>query len=312
MECSHSTILKGVYDANFPGTYRAHAEPPGAGPRAAGPGRQRRSPACTSAASTSCARRWGSIAPGTPVKVVEPYQMLGEIDARSDRRAGRRRRRPGRHQDHVRLREQGLEAVDPLRRHAGAGARGVQHRAGAERRHPHVSRGRPVRRRPAAACPQGGFYFDTIVRQEPIDDDEPRRRGQPGGVRPDLRRRPGALRPARPSGSTTETDRAILANFGGTAFGDIALVPAPWLKHPKGIRDVEEWYVSTVARRDYVYEVFERQCEIALANLAKIYEAVGDRVTAVFVTGTDFGTQNGPVHLAPRPTASSTSRSTAG
>ena len=43
-----------------------------------------------------------------------------------------------------------------------------------------------------------------------------------------------------------------------------------------------------------MYEVFRRQCEIALANLAKIYDAVGDRVSVVFVTGTDFGTQNGP------------------
>ena len=41
---------------------------------------------------------------------------------------------------------------------------------------------------------------------------------------------------------------------------------SPWLKHPKGIRDVEEWYISTVTRRDYVYEVFERQCEIVLPN----------------------------------------------
>jgi hypothetical protein len=30
----------------------------------------------------------------------------------------------------------------------------------------------------------------------------------------------------------------------GTGFGDIALVPAPWLEHPKGIRDVAEWYIS--------------------------------------------------------------------
>ena len=66
------------------------------------------------------------------------------------------------------------------------------------------------------------------------------------------------------------------------------------LKHPKGIRDVEEWYVSNIQRRDYVYEVFERQCEIALQNLKKIHGAVGGRVTAVFVTGTDFGAQNGP------------------
>ena len=55
-----------------------------------------------------------------------------------------------------------------------------------------------------------------------------------------------------------------------------------------------EWYISTAARFEYVYEIFERQCEIALENLAKIRDAVEDRVTAVFVTGTDFGTQSGP------------------
>jgi len=91
-----------------------------------------------------------------------------------------------------------------------------------------------------------------------------------------------------------ETDRAVLASFGGTAFGDIALVPAPWLKHPRGIRDVEEWYVSTVTRREYVWRVFERQCEIGLANLEQIHHVVGEQVTAIFVSGTDFGAQTGP------------------
>jgi hypothetical protein len=91
-----------------------------------------------------------------------------------------------------------------------------------------------------------------------------------------------------------ETDKAIVANFGGTSFGDIALVPAPWLKHPRGIRDVEEWYISTVTRRDYVYRVFERQCEIGLANLERLHQVVGDKVSVIFVTGTDFGAQNGP------------------
>ena len=51
-----------------------------------------------------------------------------------------------------------------------------------------------------------------------------------------------------------ETDKAIFASLGGTA-GDIAFVPAPHLKYPKGIRDIEEWYISTVIRRDYVYQV---------------------------------------------------------
>ena len=78
----------------------------------------------------------------------------------------------------------------------------------------------------------------------------------------------------------------------GARFGDIALVPGPWVKHPKGIRDVAEWYMSTVTRKDYVLQVFERQCEIAMENLPRVYDAVGDRVTVAWISGTDFGSQN--------------------
>ncbi len=52
--------------------------------------------------------------------------------------------------------------------------------------------------------------------------------------------------------------------------------------------------MSTVARYDYVYAIFERQCEIALQNLASLYQAVGNKIDMIFMTGTDFGTQNGP------------------
>jgi uroporphyrinogen-III decarboxylase len=80
----------------------------------------------------------------------------------------------------------------------------------------------------------------------------------------------------------------------GTAFGDIALVPAPFLKHPKGVRDVAEWYMTTAARPDYVRRIFEGQCEIALKNLETLIGILGDRVQVAMVTGTDFGTQRGP------------------
>jgi uroporphyrinogen-III decarboxylase len=50
--------------------------------------------------------------------------------------------------------------------------------------------------------------------------------------------------------------------------------------------------MSTVTRRDYVHKVFQRQCEVGLANLARIRAAIGDNVDAVFVCGTDFGTQS--------------------
>jgi hypothetical protein len=61
--------------------------------------------------------------------------------------------------------------------------------------------------------------------------------------------------------------KGSIVGIPGAAFGDIALVPALWRKQTHGIRDVEEWYVSTSARRDYVFKVFEGQCEVALANL---------------------------------------------
>jgi hypothetical protein len=146
---------------------------------------------------------------------------------------------------------------------------------------------------PSGRMPKGGFYFDSIVRQEPIDDDKlnPEDNLEEFGPVSDADLEYYARQADR---LYRDTDRAILANFGGTAFGDIALVPAPFLKRPRGIRDVAEWYMSTVTRFDYVQEVFRRQCDIALANLARIYDAVGDRVTAVFITGTDFGTQTGP------------------
>ena len=141
--------------------------------------------------------------------------------------------------------------------------------------------------------PYGGFYFDAIVRQPPIDDEKLNIEDNLEEFGPisdvDLEHlRVNAER------LYTQTDKAILGAFGGTSFGDIAFVPATWLKNPRGIRDIQEWYISTSLRRDYVYKVFERQCEIALANLEKIHSVVGEKVCGVFVTGTDFGTQSGP------------------
>jgi uroporphyrinogen-III decarboxylase len=142
---------------------------------------------------------------------------------------------------------------------------------------------------PSGRLPKDGFFFDTIVRQPPLDEsalDPADNLEEFGPISPaDLDHFDHATREAASSG------RAVMATFGGLAFGDIALVPAPFLKHPKGIRDIEEWYVSTLTRRPLLHEIFEAQTEIALANLDKIRARVGGRVDAVFVCGTDFGTQ---------------------
>ena len=142
---------------------------------------------------------------------------------------------------------------------------------------------------PSGRMPVGGYFADSIVRQEPIDDekldpaDNLEEFGPVNDADLDYFR--------RESQRAARSGRGLIATFGGTAFGDIALVPAPFLKHPKGIRDIAEWYVSTVSRRDYIHTVFQRQCEIALENLARIHQAIGNSVDAVFICGTDFGTQ---------------------
>jgi hypothetical protein len=142
---------------------------------------------------------------------------------------------------------------------------------------------------PSGRLPKNGFFFDTIIRQDPIDEDrlDPEDNLQEFGPLAE-----DALdhfeKESRRAGAT---GRGVIASFGGTALGDIALVPGPNLKHPRGIRDVEEWYVSTLTRRPYVHRVFERQTEIALANLERIFARVGNEVQAVFLCGTDFGTQ---------------------
>ncbi len=142
---------------------------------------------------------------------------------------------------------------------------------------------------PSGRLPKNGFFFDTIIRQEPIDDS----RLTPEDNLEEF----GPISEAaldyyeRSSRAAAATGRGVIANFGGTALGDIALVPGPFLTHPKGIRDVEEWYVSTLTRKPYVHAIFEKQTEIAIRNLEKIRTRVGDLVKAVFICGTDFGTQ---------------------
>lgn len=137
--------------------------------------------------------------------------------------------------------------------------------------------------------PTNGFFFDTIIRQEPVDDDNLNVEDnleEFGPITDDEL----AYYEAEAK-RLKETGRAVMANFGGTALGDIALVPAPFAKNPKGVRDVTEWYVSTVARQDYLHEIFRRQTDIAVANLARVHSVVGEIPDVVFLCGTDFGTQ---------------------
>lgn len=143
---------------------------------------------------------------------------------------------------------------------------------------------------PSGLMPRAGYFFDSIIRQDPIEEDRLNPEDNLEEIKEVAQEDLKHWREVRASleGST----KGVVANFGGTALGDIALVPAPFLKHPKGIRDIAEWYMSTLMRQDYVHAIFDRTAEVAVANLEKYFEVVGNNIEVIFICGTDFGTQN--------------------
>ena len=230
--------------------------------------------------------------PGTPVKVTRPYLMLGEIKLDLIEALGI---------DVVPLagtgnlfgfKDEGWKewtTFDDTPVHVHGAFNTQLEPNGDLLQYPQGDRSAP----PSGRMPRGGWYFDAIIRQPPIDEatlnveDNLEEFGPISDVE--------LARYGREAERLyAHTDKAILAKVSATGFGDIAAVPALQLRHPGGIRDVEEWYVSTVTRRNYIYQVFDRQCEIALANLECLQKTVGDRVTAIYLTGTDFGMQTGP------------------
>jgi len=142
---------------------------------------------------------------------------------------------------------------------------------------------------PSGKMPKSSFFFDAIIRQEPIEEEK---------LNPEDNTEEFSLLSdedltcwEKVIEDVQNSTQTLVGNIGGTGFGDIALVPAVNLKYPKGIRDIEEWYISTITRQDYIHKVFEKQCDIAIQKLEKLAPIIGNVIDVVFICGTDFGTQ---------------------
>ncbi len=144
--------------------------------------------------------------------------------------------------------------------------------------------------KPSGRMPDGGYFFDSIIRQESFEEDKLKAE--------DNLEEYGEISDQALNyyyeqiQKLKESDRALVGNFGGSSLGDISQIPGPSLKKPHGIRDVAEWYMATVLHQDLLHEIFDKQSDTAVKNLAKIYKIVGESIQVVYVCGTDFGTQN--------------------
>ncbi|HQH71712.1 MAG TPA: uroporphyrinogen decarboxylase family protein [bacterium] len=223
-----------------------------------------------------------------PVKVHEPHQMLGWMDEDLKRAIGVDVDAPFpsgtifgfRNEDWKPWRWwNGLEVLVPGKFNT------IPNESGGIYQYPQGDLAAP----PSGHMPKDGFYFDAVIRQEPVQEDalDPIDNLEEYGLisEREVQETAAAIAEAASHG------RAVIAKFSGTSFGDIARVPGLNLKRPKGIRDITEWYVSIASRPDYIHAVFSKQLEYALHNLEKLHAAIGDRQDVIFVCGTDFGTQ---------------------
>jgi Uroporphyrinogen decarboxylase (URO-D) len=227
---------------------------------------------------------------GARVKVVEPYQMLGEVAADLREMLGIDTVNLPGARNHFGFADadfkpwRTFDGTDVL---VGDKFNTEPESNGDVLQYPQGDKSAP----PSGRMPKGGYYFDDIIRQEPIDEAklDPADNLEDFAILSDQDLK---LYEQRARDLYDNTDLAITTGLPGTAFGDIALVPAAFLKHPKGIRDIEEWYISTVSRTEYIKEVFAGQTQIAIKNLELIHQAVGDKLCAVWLDGTDLAAQN--------------------
>lgn len=148
---------------------------------------------------------------------------------------------------------------------------------------------------PAGKMPKDGFFFDNITRSHATAEDD------------DLNAREDykddfnvftdeQLRFIEKSVNDVynNTGYGMIYNGALCGIGDFALVPGPHVCEPKGIRDLQEFMMVHHLDPDYVHEIYQMQLEVGLKNAELLYQAAGDKIQAVYISGTDFGLQRGP------------------
>lgn len=148
---------------------------------------------------------------------------------------------------------------------------------------------------PSGHMPAGSFYFDNLTRTPEFDEDNanPEDNVEDNQVAGDaqIAYHKKVLAELKKNGNT----RAIQVGPGYFGLGDANNIPGPNLKHPKGIRDITEWYMAPTLYPDYVEEMFDRTTDVSIQTLKKYWDAFGSDIDVMFICGTDFGTQNGPM-----------------
>lgn len=148
---------------------------------------------------------------------------------------------------------------------------------------------------PASVMPKDGHYFDHIVRGN-IEFDE-----DTDTAREDFKDDFGLLTDRhlrfleeRCNYLYSNTGYGMIGGGALAGLGDFAIIPGPNVKAPRGIRDIPDFMMAHIICPSYIHELYEMQTETAIENAKLFKQACGDKIQAIIISGTDFGTQNGP------------------
>lgn len=148
---------------------------------------------------------------------------------------------------------------------------------------------------PCAVMPQGGCFFDNITRGNiELEEDLT-------SAREDFKDDYGILSDdqiekiaKRCENYYKNTDYGLVYSSNLAALGDFAIIPGPNVKYPKGLRDLPDFMMAHSICPEYIHEVLDMHLEAGLENAKRIFKACGNKIQVMCVSGTDFGTQNGP------------------
>ena len=146
--------------------------------------------------------------------------------------------------------------------------------------------------KPSLKLPKNGYFFDSIVRNPEFNEDELDPVGdynEAFGLIDDDTAKYYEIESKR---LFEETNYAIVGNLGVGGFGDLAALPGHFLKNPKGIRKADDWLMAHFIYPDYIKGIFQFQLEQALKNIEIYFQAVGNRIQVVWLSGADYGSQN--------------------
>lgn len=147
---------------------------------------------------------------------------------------------------------------------------------------------------PAGRMPKGGVYYDNEDRAPEYDEDD-------YNIEDNLeeftlftdkelsymKKQLDELQD--PTRVITQCSAGITG--GGTCLADHSMIAGPMLREPKGIRALQDFYMATAGDSETIEEIFEKQTDIGIRNLQKIYETVGNNIDVLHICGTDLGTQ---------------------